>query len=111
MSQELRMPGSHVDVNMHPTKKEVGFLHQEDVVDSLRAAIEHQLLASNNEYASPSPSPTPSFPKQGCAFDMKLPLQVTRYSMNACQSSLGTSCPNPSSVRFCSTLTRDLVIL
>ncbi|KAK9865973.1 hypothetical protein WJX84_001123 [Apatococcus fuscideae] len=46
---ELTMPGSHVDVNMHPTKKEVGFLHQEDVVDGLRAAVEHQLLASNNE--------------------------------------------------------------
>ena len=47
--QELTMPGGHVDVNMHPTKKEVGFLHQEDVIDGLRAAVEHQLTASNNE--------------------------------------------------------------
>ncbi|KAK9820739.1 hypothetical protein WJX74_008211 [Apatococcus lobatus] len=62
---DLKMPGSHVDVNMHPTKKEVGFLHQEDVVDSLRAAVESQLLASNNERtytqtALPNAGPLPT---------------------------------------------------
>ncbi len=42
------MPGPHVDVNMHPTKSEVGFLHQEALVDALRTAVEEKLLASND---------------------------------------------------------------
>jgi len=32
---DLRLPPRHVEVNMHPTKKEVGFLHQQDVIDSI----------------------------------------------------------------------------
>ena len=42
------MPGPHVDVNMHPTKRGVGFLHQEALIDALRTAIEEKLLASND---------------------------------------------------------------
>ncbi len=42
------MPGPHVDVNMHPTKSEVGFLHQEALIDALRTAVEEKLLASND---------------------------------------------------------------
>ena len=49
--QDLRLPGSHVDVNVHPTKREVGFLHQEALIEHIRAAVEAQLLASNDRRA------------------------------------------------------------
>ena len=49
--QDLTMPGSHVDVNLHPTKKEVGFLHQDDLLEAVRGAIEQTLLTSNDKYA------------------------------------------------------------
>jgi DNA mismatch repair ATPase MutL len=32
---DLRLPPRHVEVNLHPTKREVGFLHQQEVVDEL----------------------------------------------------------------------------
>jgi DNA mismatch repair ATPase MutL len=32
---DLKLPPRHVEVNMHPTKKEVGFLHQQDVIDEI----------------------------------------------------------------------------
>lgn len=47
--QELNMPGNHVDVNLHPTKKEVGFLHQEQLLEGIRAAVENVLLSSNDK--------------------------------------------------------------
>jgi DNA mismatch repair protein MLH1 len=43
------MPGGQVDVNLHPTKREVGFLHQDALIDALRGAVEAQLLASNQQ--------------------------------------------------------------
>lgn len=43
------MPGNHVDVNLHPTKREVGFLHQDELLESIRAAIEETLLSSNDK--------------------------------------------------------------
>ena len=49
--QDLRMPGPHVDVNVHPTKREVGFLHQEALIDALRTAVEEKLLVSNDRCA------------------------------------------------------------
>ena len=50
------MPGPHVDVNMHPTKREVGFLHQEALIDALRTAVEEKLLASNDRFGTCSGS-------------------------------------------------------
>lgn len=48
-AQDLKMPGSQVDVNLHPTKREVGFLHQDALIDALRSAVEGQLLSTNQQ--------------------------------------------------------------
>ena len=45
---DIRLPLDHVDVNVHPTKKEVRFLHEEELIDALRAAVEARLVASNS---------------------------------------------------------------
>ena len=47
--QDLVMPGSHVDVNLHPTKQEVGFLHQDELLEAIRGAVEETLLTSNDK--------------------------------------------------------------
>lgn len=47
--QDLTMPGSHVDVNLHPTKQEVGFLHQDQLLEAIREAVEELLLSSNDK--------------------------------------------------------------
>ena len=45
---DIRLPLDHVDVNVHPTKKEVRFLHEEELIDALRGAVEARLVASNS---------------------------------------------------------------
>ncbi len=47
--QDLMMPGCHVDVNLHPTKREVGFLHQDKLLEAIRGAVEETLLTSNDK--------------------------------------------------------------
>lgn len=40
---DVRMPYQHVDVNMHPTKSEVMFLFESELVDAVRRAVEDAL--------------------------------------------------------------------
>ncbi|GLC43233.1 DNA mismatch repair protein [Pleodorina starrii] len=44
---DVRLPPRQVEVNMHPTKREVGFMHQVEVIEEIRRAVESKLLASN----------------------------------------------------------------
>lgn len=45
---DLRLPPRRVEVNVHPTKREVGFLHQEEVIEAIREAVHDKLLASSD---------------------------------------------------------------
>lgn len=44
---DLQIESKNVDVNMHPTKHEVNFLHENEIVDKIRAAFEDKLVGSN----------------------------------------------------------------
>jgi DNA mismatch repair protein MLH1 len=37
---DVRVPASHVDVNIHPTKSEVALLFQPELIEAVRAAVE-----------------------------------------------------------------------
>lgn len=43
----IKLPPQDVDVNVHPTKREVSFLNQESVVEGIQKAVETTLLQSN----------------------------------------------------------------
>lgn len=43
----LEIEASNVDVNVHPTKHEVHFLHEEVIVERIKAELEVKLLGNN----------------------------------------------------------------
>ena len=43
----LEIEPKNVDVNVHPTKHEVHFLHQDDIIESIQQAVDAKLLGSN----------------------------------------------------------------
>ncbi|XP_069699204.1 DNA mismatch repair protein Mlh1 isoform X2 [Periplaneta americana] len=43
----LELDPRNVDVNVHPTKHEVHFLHEDSVIDKVRSAVESKLLGCN----------------------------------------------------------------
>ena len=47
MFMSLQLPPATVDVNVHPTKREVHFLYQDDVVRAIQLAVEAKLVESN----------------------------------------------------------------
>ncbi|KAH9617010.1 hypothetical protein KSS87_023847 [Heliosperma pusillum] len=43
----IELPSEHVDVNIHPTKREVSLLNQEVIIERIQAEVELQLMNSN----------------------------------------------------------------
>ena len=53
MLQDMEIPGDQVDVNVHPTKHEVVFLHQEEIITSISTTVE-ELLQGPVRYGTPA---------------------------------------------------------
>lgn len=45
---DLKIEPKNVDVNMHPTKHEVNFLYESDIIEQIRNAFEVKLCGSND---------------------------------------------------------------
>ncbi|XP_065039683.1 DNA mismatch repair protein MLH1 isoform X2 [Musa acuminata AAA Group] len=43
----IKLPSEHVDVNIHPTKREVSLLNQESLIETIQNAVESKLMTCN----------------------------------------------------------------
>ena len=44
----LEITPQNIDVNVHPTKHEVHFLHEDEIIESIQRTIDTKLLGANN---------------------------------------------------------------
>ncbi|KAA8538700.1 hypothetical protein F0562_028319 [Nyssa sinensis] len=60
----IKLPPDHIDVNVHPTKREVSLLNQEVIIEKIQSAVEFKLRNSNESrtFQEQSLDPSPSSP-------------------------------------------------
>ncbi|KAL2893494.1 DNA mismatch repair protein MLH1 [Bienertia sinuspersici] len=76
----IALPPDHVDVNIHPTKREVSLLNQEVIIQKIQSKVEQQLTDSNE---------TKIFEEQGVQSSPPVPTDTSKDSLSEPVASAG----------------------